>query len=230
MLNRIRLLFRTLAPLEQAVLESLPPLLPRGAAEVCRLQIGAITRVQRVLNWTEVCFYRIRRGRPCWDGVPLFDRRGEFRLSESKYVIEGVAYTSSVWCVDGHLFSLVTRPSSKDGSFRQPECLETRLLVDPTQIGGSAKMLPTSYVDWYGNHGRHVDWDVLPPEETYAVPLPEGDFVVLATRRSAEFLVTPADSTEERFFRVEPGRSLIPIGETFSDAIRNDGGHHASTR
>src|SRR5881409_2982282 len=90
MLADIRALFCKWTPWESEILAVLSRSLAEQHRAVLQAQIDAVTRIQRIVGWTEIDFYVIRRGRVCWDGVPTFSDPGEFRLAKAKTIVDGV--------------------------------------------------------------------------------------------------------------------------------------------
>jgi hypothetical protein len=198
MLRRLSLLFRTFTPVEEAVLAAVANALPESSAESFRQQVACINKVQRTLDWTEICFYSTRGGRVRWPEAVLFPNRGDFQLAIVEYRIGSTRYRTMLHAVAGHIFSFVTRPPIKEASFGRVEDLAVVAVGDPlTPAAGDQshqRFLPSSYLAWWqtarGAH-EHNAWLVLEPDKTYVVHLSADDYVVLAERAGEEWLVVP---------------------------------------
>src|SRR5438552_3158389 len=99
MLADIRTLFCKWTPWESQVLAGLSGSLAAQHRAVLQAQIDAITKVQRIVGWTEIDFYVMRRGRVCLIGVPTFSDQCEFRLAKATTVVDGVIIQSELFCV-----------------------------------------------------------------------------------------------------------------------------------
>ena len=148
MLRTFRLLWHTFTPVEKAVLDSISPLLSPTVATIYDQQLAAINKVQRYLEWTEINFYRIVRGKPNWTGIPQFPRSDEFTLAKSTYRVANTKFTSRIDCVNGHVFSFdgwattqgpleAAHVGTRSGAvaFREPDgCGPARLLMSDGSI------------------------------------------------------------------------------------------------
>jgi hypothetical protein len=196
-LNSISLLWKTFTPVEERILKEFSAALPLHIRETYDRQVASINYVQRILDWTEICFYR--RGKNRWEGVPQFanDSIEDIKIAKITYLIGGKKFSSTLGGVCGHIFDLVTRPSIKQYAFQQiDKVISIKLLEDPTVIptaAPAAKLkLPKAYKEFMGTAGGEGinGWLVLPPEEIYSISLAEGDFLLLAEREGVEYLLS----------------------------------------
>ncbi len=85
--------------------------------QIISSQLGAINKIHRIVGWTEIDFYVMRKGQVCWDGVPaLFDDR-EFTLVRASTFAEGGRIQSGLFCKEGHLFSIESKAPVKPIAF-----------------------------------------------------------------------------------------------------------------
>lgn len=95
-----------LLPFERRILASVGDSLPRRLREPFAAQLALINKVQRLLDWHEVAFYRMRWLRVRWPQEVLFDQREEFILGSGLLSAGALAASVSVWAVGGHVFSI----------------------------------------------------------------------------------------------------------------------------
>jgi hypothetical protein len=195
-LRRVTLLWRTYSPVEQSILNAVALALPPDQQDKIQRQIASVNRVQRILDWTEINLYCARRGKVAWPIDALFKNEGEFELAKVSYSTGGATFETIVWCVGGHVFSLVTRPSIKSHCFGAASNLVVAIIGDTDAVGPKhldlAKYLPESYVSFVENQSLDAPvngWLVSPPDDTHLVHFAGGDFVVLAERDRSEWLL-----------------------------------------
>ena len=85
---------------------------------ILQAQLDAVTKIQRIVGWTEIDFYVMKHGRVCWDGVPCFDDMSEFRLARARTVCDGVTIESELTCIRGYLFCIESDVAVKPIAFR----------------------------------------------------------------------------------------------------------------
>ncbi len=85
---------------------------------ILQAQLDAVTKIQRIVGWTEIDFYVMKHGRVCWDGVPCFEDTSEFRLARARTVCDGVIVKSELICINGHLFCIESDVAVKLMAFR----------------------------------------------------------------------------------------------------------------
>lgn len=226
MINRIRLFFRKFTPVEERVLSEIRAVLPAAARQKYDRQISQINSVQRILDWTEINFYSIKRFRVVWESESLFSEKGEFKLAEVKFVLDAVEYNATIIAVSGRIFSLVIRPSIKKSCFRPvAEIQGCRLLRDPERIcidETTAPNHPVSYLEWFKRpSGHHVaGWTVNAPEDVHSVCLPSGDFLVLAIGEDGAFLLSRDTPADNEIYRVESADSdPVAVGNDFGEVL-----------
>src|ERR1700730_15082452 len=115
--QRLKLLFIRFSPLEERLLAAVRTVLPTAAQSTFDAQVIAITRVQRHPRWTEICFYRIRKGKVNWSDVPVFPCADEFRLAKVRFSVQAKSYTATLTCVKGHIFDFAVTPGPKKIAF-----------------------------------------------------------------------------------------------------------------
>ena len=197
MLKRCSLLWRTFTPVEERLLGEISNALPEHIRQVYRKQIQSINKVQRYLDWTEINFYHLRKGRPDWGSVQQFRRTDEFTLASVGYRTKGIDFKTTLKGVSGHIFSLVTRPSIKQYSFEKIETIHyVRIHDDPTFLSSkeipTRDKLPPEYLEHIEKEGADNirGWNILEPSKVYQISLSADDFLILAERQGAEYLMT----------------------------------------
>ena len=227
--RRLTLLWRTFTPVEKAILEAVADSIPSEARPKIRRQIQSINRVQRILDWTEINLYCARRGKVAWPDEAMFDNQGEFELAKLPFSAAGREFESTLWCVGGHVFSLVIRPSIKPFCFEIPAGLTVELVSDPTSAGPRSPdltaYLPESYLSF--PHGVSTDepingWLVRRPSETHQVHFAAGDFIVLAERDRSEWLLAKKDTATSGIFRCLSDKEPELVKGDFATAIRSE--------
>jgi hypothetical protein len=186
--------------------------------------MGQIRYVQRLLDWTEVNFYPRRRSGAQWDPATVFPNRAEFDLARLRMIVAGRTHEARVIAVSGHLFSLVVRPSPKRHPWGPVELSTVQVMTDPLRSDfNPPKQLPPSYTRFIDLRGPGAcsGWEVLAPDEVYAVSLSEGDYLVLASREGTEFLVTETSSPSPTLYRVGLGGGPVPTDRSFEEALRS---------
>jgi hypothetical protein len=126
MLADIRALFCRWTPWESQILSRLSDALAAEHRAPLQAQIEAVNKIQRIVGWAEIDLYVMRRGRVCWDNVPSFGDREEFRLAKARTLIDGATVGSELFCVGGHLFSIESDGAVKPFAFRPDANVEIR--------------------------------------------------------------------------------------------------------
>jgi hypothetical protein len=147
-------------------------------------------------------------------------------LATVKYLAGDQNFRTAIWSVSGVVFSLVTRPSVKAHSFDAVSNVTVTLAGDPQQPGPKspdlAEYLPESFLRFWKSNtiGQTVSgWDILQPGETYLIHLSEGDYVVLASRGGAEWLLAPrTPGNNEIHHFLTDGEPAI-AGDDFTRAV-----------
>ncbi|MBC9248862.1 hypothetical protein A9179_01100 [Pseudomonas alcaligenes] len=102
-----------LLPYERLILAQVGAGLPARLRQPFAEQVQLINKVQRLLDWREVEFYRMRWLRVNWPAAVLFDNREEFILGSGLLSAGALAASVSVWAVGGHVFSIEADTSLK---------------------------------------------------------------------------------------------------------------------
>lgn len=126
----IRAMFCKWTPWESQILGRLAESLVPQHRAVLQAQLDAVTKIQRICGWTQIDFYVMKSGRVCWDGVPSFDDKSEFRLARARTVVDGITVESELHCVGGHLFSVESDAPVKPFAFRPDTKIEIRDICD----------------------------------------------------------------------------------------------------
>ena len=126
MFSGIKSIFCKWTPWESQILGRLVGSLAPQHQVVLQAQLDAVTKIQRICKWVEIDLYVMKRGRVCWDGVPSFDDKNEFRLARAQTVIDGITAESELHCVSGHFFSIETNVPVKPFAFRPELRVEIR--------------------------------------------------------------------------------------------------------
>lgn len=85
---------------------------------VLQAQLDAVTKIQRIVGWTEIDLYVIKQGRVCWESVPGFEDTSEFRLARTRTICAGLTVESELTCLNGHLFCIESNAAIKPLAFR----------------------------------------------------------------------------------------------------------------
>ncbi|MFM2293729.1 MAG: hypothetical protein RLZZ350_142 [Verrucomicrobiota bacterium] len=118
MIANIRTLFCKWTPWETLVLRELCNPLAAEHRRVIETQLQAINKIQRIVGWTEIDFYVTRKGRVCWDGVPMLNDTSEFLLAKASTRVGNVTIESELTCISGHLFSIESDAPVKPHAFQ----------------------------------------------------------------------------------------------------------------
>ena len=236
MIERVTLLWKRFSPLEERLLAEVRHVLPAAAQPSFDAQAAAINRVQRSPpSWTEICFYRMRRGRANWSGVPLFPCTDEFRLADVRFQIGGQRFKSTLTSVGGHIFDFATTPGPKHVSFAAWDA-EPRvtLLADPLRATTGTKETESLPAAWTALLQSRVgapwgDWQLHDAATAYRLTLNDGEYLVLAEREGDEFILHRIEPQAEALFHL-PHHDGVPepvVGELDAlmrrDARQGDG-------
>lgn len=224
MLENFRTLFCHFTPVEERLLAEFVKLLPAGAATTVKSQIASFNKVQRLLDWSEINFYHLRKGKPAWEEVDKCANKGELNVAEFHFILDGKGFRARFVFIGGHLFSLIIRPSIKRYAFGViSEIVWAKLLADPNEVSShaSGKSLPESFIQWLGEHKeREINgWDVLQEGEVYPTQLADADYLVLAIRRGAEYLITKNGSDGVIYLADAEETHVRPLGRSFREAL-----------
>ena len=233
-LERLSLLWRRFSPLEERLLEAARHALAPSARAIFDAQVAAITKVQRHPEWTEIAFYRIRRGKVTWDDVPLFPRREELPLLEVRFRAAGRPYKARVTAIDGHIFDFAITPSPKGVAFAEWEGHPTVTVLSDSEDRSApapVEVVPNAWRDFLAEalSARgvpdalriHPDWALHGDGEAYRIALDEGEFLVLAELRGERFVLYRLEP-EPRAFFLQKGHHAPPerVAGDFREALR----------
>jgi hypothetical protein len=202
----ISLLWTRFTPLESRLLSEIRSVLPEAARPLYEAQIAAVTRSQRVLKWNEVCYYRMKRRRVCWAGVPLFPCTDEMELAEVRFSVGGERFRATLFSISGHIFAFHMQPGGRDIAFTPwDDSPEVRLLDDPmrepTGQKKAADLLP-AWSSFLNSHdrGRLGKWTLHDATTAYSVSLQHGEFLILAEREGDRFFLQRLDPPSDLLY------------------------------
>jgi hypothetical protein len=224
--QRLSLLWRRFTPLEKRLLGAVRGAMPAQVQPAFDAQVAAITHVQRLPGWTEIAFYRRRRWRTDWDGVPLFPRTAEFPLAEVRFSVARRRYKATLTSLGGHIFDFGITPSPQGVAFTDWDGPPTvRLLGDPlaTEELRPLEPIPGAWLDFLARHQVQAagGWTFHDARTVYRVTLDDGEFLVLAERAGNEFVlhrIEPPGST--LFHLASHDGSPEPIRGTIADVLQ----------
>ena len=124
MFESIRTLTRKWTPWEDRLLSALTEKFGHKHLDIFKKQIKAVNKIQRIVGWTEIDLYVMRRSRVCWDEVPKFFDDQEFTLARASTFIGDKRIQSELTCVGGHFFSIESDAPIKSLAFRDDIRLE----------------------------------------------------------------------------------------------------------
>jgi hypothetical protein len=230
LIRRLSLLWRRFTPLEEFLLGVLQQHLPEGPKQINQGRIDLINHVVRYLQWTDIQFYQMRKGKAVVDEGPLFPCRSKQQivLAEIRFSPAGTAkvWTSRIYAVCGHMFSIVTSPSPKPISFSSPFTLKgVQLVDDPMQelpatlMERRRKRLPPDFEELAGQ--SIPGWDVFQSSQVYSVALDEGEYLLLAERGGhAAFLgVRMEGKSNDVWLLSHDDRKTRKAGATLKEAL-----------
>ncbi len=125
---------KPLLPCERLILSQVGAALPRKLRGPYNEQLQLINKVQRLLDWHEVEFYRMHWFRVNWPPSVLFDNRSEFVLGSGLLSAGALAASVTVWAVDGHVFSLEADSPLKAFRDLAPDALHFTLGQPPETL------------------------------------------------------------------------------------------------
>lgn len=224
--QRLSLLWRKFTPLEERLLNTVREVLPVGVQPIFDAQVAAITKVQRLLNWTEISFYRMRSGKADWNGVPMFPRVAEFPLAELRFNALGRRYKATLHCVSGHIFEFTITPGSKIAAFADLEGeVSVQLLSAPLDAKAPRPFepIPNAWREHLKNHGPsdHNDWKLYDASTAFRTTIGDEEFLVLAERDGDEFILHRIEPINDTLFYLEShdGKPL-PLHRELREVLR----------
>ena len=196
MFERLSLLWRRLSPLEERLLAAVRAVLPEEARPPFDAQVSAINLVQRhPPSWTEICYFRKKRFKVDWSGVPMFRCTDEFRLAEIRFRASGRRFKSTLTCIGGHIFDFGTTPGAKAVAFSSWDSEpHVKLLADPFRHPTGSKDPETLPPVWENILAKvqtmpSSDWTLHDRATAHRIVMDEGEFLVLAEREGEEFIL-----------------------------------------
>jgi hypothetical protein len=114
-----------LLPFEVAILQAVGRALPERLSELLSLQLAAVNKVQRLLEWNEIELYCMRWFKVRWPEQVLFPRNDEHSLAQVQCAFGSVEVPITVWAVGGHVFSIES-PIGLKGLVRGAPNVEVR--------------------------------------------------------------------------------------------------------
>lgn len=109
-----------LLPFEAGALAALRSRLPAHLGLRFDAQVESINRVQRLLDWKSIEFYRMSWFRVRWPDSLLFDCRSEQCLATLDCTFADQQVQIAVWAVGGHVFSLEAERGLKPMHYMKP--------------------------------------------------------------------------------------------------------------
>lgn len=211
-IHRLSLFWKRFAPLEEQILSAIRDVLPEGAQPTFDAQVGGITRVQRSPpKWNEILFYRMRRGKADWSGVPLFPRKDEFRLAKVSFSVDGKQFTAALGCVAGHIFDLTVIPGPKRVSFVSFDGPPSVMLQDDpleTATGKRTEVLPELWQRYLQQQATRSQqppsgWVFYDASNAHRVALGDRELLVLAEREGDQFLLYSVEPQVDDLFTLD---------------------------
>ncbi len=227
--QRLSLMWRRFSPLEEQLLAAVRDILPPQAQGAFDAQVAGITLVQRLPpRWTEISFYRLQHGKPNWSGIRTFPRRGEFPLAEVRFSVRGRRYKATLTSIGGHIFDFAITPGPKAVAFAAWDSAPSaRLLSDPLAVetGRAPEPIPAAWREFLARHPRPPadDWTFHDAATAYGTTLDEGEFLILAERGGAEFVLHRLEPAASGLFYL-PSHDATPqpLEGAIDDFFRKD--------
>lgn len=162
--------------LEDILIGALEQALAPGAAQLLSAQIAKVNKIHRNSDWTEILLYAVRLGAGRRD--PEFDVpvKSELELARIRFRIDSrkAKWEARLIAVNGHLFTLVIRPSPKDIPFSENiEILDVELRDDPMDaltVSSENSSRPINLWGWVR------EWAEKYNGTSFSPPLPKREF------------------------------------------------------
>jgi hypothetical protein len=202
-------MWKRFSPLETRLMAEVRRVLPPAVHACFDAQVASINRVQRSPpSWSEICYYRMRRGRVNWAGVPLFPCTDELRFAEVRFRAGGRPFKSTLTSIEGHIFDVATTPGPKTVAFNEWEQEPTaKLLGDPLRAPTGmkeAQHLPPSWETFLRRRTSEPrgTWELHDGATAYSVALDDGEYLVLAERGGDEFILHRVEPPSDGLFHL----------------------------
>lgn len=224
-IQRLSLLWRRFSPLEERLIAAVREILPERAQPIFDAQIAGITLVQRLPRWTEIDFYRRRKGQTDWSDVPAFPRTGEFPLAEVRFTVAKRRYKATLYSIGGHIFDFAITPGPKAVAFVAWDGpASTRLLADPLVVDSSRmpEPIPVAWREFLAHRqgARPGGWTFHDADTARRVTLEEGEFLILAERPGDEYVMNRIEPPASVLYLASHNSSPEPIEGDLSDVFR----------
>ena len=223
--QRLSLLWRRFSPLEERLIAAVREVLPPQAQPIFDAQVAGITLVQRLPQWTEVDFYRRRKGKVDWSDIPAFPRTGEFPLAEVRFAVAKRRYKATLSSIGGHIFDFGITPSPKAAAFLAWDAPPaTRLLADPLVVDSSRmpEPIPVAWREYLAHRqgARPGEWTFHDADTARRVTLDKGEFLILAERPGDEYVMHRIEPPDSVFYLASHDSTPEPIEGELSDVFR----------
>lgn len=217
MFERLSLLWRRFSPVEERLLAAVRDVLPDDARPPFDAQVSAINLIQRhPPSWTEICYFRKKRFKVDWSGVPVFRCADEFRLAQIRFRADGRRFKSTLTCIDGHIFDFSTTPGLKTVAFSSWESdPHTELLANPlgaTTGKKAPEIVPPVWENFLAKDQAALvpDWTLHDGATAYRIVMDKGEFLVLAERDGEEFILHLVGGEQQDELYYLPGHDGVP--------------------
>jgi hypothetical protein len=216
--------WKKFTPLEERVLSRVRSSLSPEAREIFDAQVDAINLVQRQLDWSEILFYRRRKGKIDWSEVSLFGRSDNYRLAKVDFAIGRVHHQATVNCISGHIFSLTFSPAAKPIAFKNwDDDGIVELLSDPMVAvdSDSVETLPPSWITLLKDlsPNDYPNWNIYDAHSARRITIGGQDLLLLAERSDDQFVVCRPDSRDGIVYKMghesDPEPISMPLMEFF---------------
>jgi hypothetical protein len=221
----LSLLWGRFSPLEERLIAAVREVLPPQAQPIFDAQVAGITLVQRLPQWTEIDFYRRRKGKVDWSDIPAFPRTGEFPLAEVRFAVAKRRYKATLSSIGGQIFGFGITPSPKAVAFVAWDAPHsTRLLADPLVVDSSRmpEPIPVAWREFLAHRqgARPGEWTFHDADTARRVALEDGEFLILAERPGDEYVMHRIEPPASVFYLASHDSTPEPIEGELSDVFR----------
>jgi hypothetical protein len=224
-MHRLSLCWRRFSPLEERLIAAVREVLPPQAQPIFDAQVAGITLVQRLPQWTEIDFYRRRKGKVDWSDIPAFPRTGEFPLAEVRFAVANRRYKATLSSIGGHIFDFGITPSPKAVAFLAWDAPpSTRLLADPLVVDSSRmpEPIPIAWREFLAHlqGPRPGEWTFHDADTARRVRLEDGEFLILAERSGDEYVMHRIEPPASVLYLASHDSTPEPIEGELADVFR----------
>jgi hypothetical protein len=105
-----------LSKLERIIFDAVREKLQKGEAEIWDKQLSAVNKIHRSPDGLEMNLYVMRNGRSNFPPELRFVKHNEFKIAVVDVLanVGAAKLRARVWCVNGHVFSIVYKTSFKE--------------------------------------------------------------------------------------------------------------------